>query len=457
MSWAGRILRWLGWHFFRGSLSIRNGTVPPQVTLPVAHHIQQQHSRPQTTDRKTRTQQQYCSELVQVIRLYITHQIPPLSFLPIMLLLDYQNVLIQSILTERFAANAPAQSIDQVVSDFDGVTFHISTPTSKSQILISTSIKCYRELVSYGAEAVLHCEYGDYITSPEPGYDFSILIDLDSLPSDPETRDELIRRISLLKRNIMAAPFERAFDDFARLAEEASKYTSESAPQGVKEGSEVMAVHYRDEEAIYIKASHDRVTVIFSTVFRDETDRIFGKVFLQEFVDARRRAIQNAPQVLFRSDPPLELQGLKGVGKTGEKGEIGYITFGESSSSLVRPPANKLITTLLLSRVTSSTAKQEQKQQHNDPSFSFRPSSSLLFTPTPPLHALQTKKTNSLTLFSPVSPLSPPSHTRQPRLLHLPHPDLPRLLPLPHQGVKSVYPLAHAETHRRFLAGPEPG
>ena len=42
-----------------------------------------------------------------------------------------------------------------------------------------------------------------------------------------------------------------------------------------------MAIHYREEEAIYIKASYDRVTVIFSTVFREETDRIFGKVFLQ--------------------------------------------------------------------------------------------------------------------------------------------------------------------------------
>lgn len=79
----------------------------------------------------------------------------------------------------------------------------------------------------------------------------------------------------------MAAPFEQAFDEFHQLAEEASKYTSESAPQGVKEGGEVRAIHYREEEAIYIKASFDRVTVIFSTVFREETDRIFGKVFLQ--------------------------------------------------------------------------------------------------------------------------------------------------------------------------------
>ena len=142
-----------------------------------------------------------------------------------------------------------------------------------------------------------------------------------------EAQEDLIRRLSLLKRNAMAAPFERAFDDFARRQEEASKFTSEEAPQGVREGGEVMAIHYRDEEAIYIKASHDRVTVIFSTIFREETDRIFGKVFLQEFVDARRRAIQNAPQVLFRNEPPLELQGVKRL--MAGSSEVGYVTFGE--------------------------------------------------------------------------------------------------------------------------------
>jgi len=96
-----------------------------------------------------------------------------------------------------------------------------------------------------------------------------------------DAREDLIRRMSLLKRNAMAAPFERAFTDFTARQEEASKYTRESAPEGVAGGGDVMAIHYRDEEAIYIKASHDRVTVIFSTIFREETDRIFGKVFLQ--------------------------------------------------------------------------------------------------------------------------------------------------------------------------------
>lgn len=78
---------------------------------------------------------------------------------------------------------APA-NIDQVVSDFDGVTFHISTPESKTKILVSLQIKCFSELVQYGAQAVLEREYGPYIVSPESGYDFSVLVDLENLPED---------------------------------------------------------------------------------------------------------------------------------------------------------------------------------------------------------------------------------------------------------------------------------
>ncbi|KAL5333496.1 Arp2/3 complex, 34 kd subunit p34-Arc-domain-containing protein [Aspergillus crustosus] len=244
-----------------------------------------------------------------------------------MLLLDYENVLIKALLTERFSG-APPASVDQIVSDFDGVTFHLSTPETKTKILISINVKCFRELVQYGAQQVLEREYGPYIVAPEAGYDFSVVIDLENLPEDQESRDDLIMRLALLKRNAMAAPFEKAFDEFAQLGEEASRYTTESAPAGLQEGGEVMAIHYREEEAIYIKANHDRVTVIFSTVFREETDRIFGKVFLQEFVDARRRVLtlQNAPQVLFRNDPPLELAGVPGLQDAGE-GKISYITF----------------------------------------------------------------------------------------------------------------------------------
>lgn len=75
-------------------------------------------------------------------------------------------------------------SIDQVVSDFDGVTFHISTPELKTKIVISISVKCFQELVKYGAQNVLEREYGSYIISPEQGYDFSVMVDLENLPAE---------------------------------------------------------------------------------------------------------------------------------------------------------------------------------------------------------------------------------------------------------------------------------
>jgi hypothetical protein len=75
--------------------------------------------------------------------------------------------------------------------------------------------------------------------------------------------------VALFKRNALAAPFELGF-----------KTQKELEASGGAHG-ELMQIHYRDEEAIYVQASPDRVTVIFSTVFREETDRIFGKVFLQ--------------------------------------------------------------------------------------------------------------------------------------------------------------------------------
>lgn len=132
-------------------------------------------------------------------------------------------------------------------------------------------------------------------------------------------RDALIHSVSLLKRNAMAAPFEHAFTQQAAL--EAQHDPANPAPAGT-----LVTVSYRADEAFYLVPAHDRVTVVFSTRFEEETDRIFGKVFLQEFVDARRQpSIQNAPQVLYSSrEPPLEIRDVPGL----QRGEdTGYVTF----------------------------------------------------------------------------------------------------------------------------------
>ncbi len=48
-----------------------------------------------------------------------------------------------------------------------------------------------------------------------------------------------------------------------------------------EEGQSAAIIHYRDDETMYVEAKADRVTVVFSTLFKDEDDVVLGKVFLQ--------------------------------------------------------------------------------------------------------------------------------------------------------------------------------
>lgn len=48
-----------------------------------------------------------------------------------------------------------------------------------------------------------------------------------------------------------------------------------------EDSKETAVIHYRDDETMYVEAKADRVTVIFSTVFKDDDDVIIGKVFIQ--------------------------------------------------------------------------------------------------------------------------------------------------------------------------------
>lgn len=48
-------------------------------------------------------------------------------------------------------------------------------------------------------------------------------------------------------------------------------------------------------------------------------------------MDARKRAIQNAPQVVFSNEPPMELHSVN-IKAPPKDVKIGYISFGTASS-----------------------------------------------------------------------------------------------------------------------------
>uniref|UniRef100_A0A1B6E4U4 Arp2/3 complex 34 kDa subunit n=1 Tax=Clastoptera arizonana TaxID=38151 RepID=A0A1B6E4U4_9HEMI len=225
-----------------------------------------------------------------------------------MILLEINNRIIEETLTVKYKnalAGHKPESIDITIADFDGVLFHISNfGGDKTKIRISISLKFYKQLQEHGADALLRREYENLLIEPEDGFNVSVMISLENIPSNWE---ELVKKIGLLKRNCFASVFEKYFD------------FQERGEGGHKQA----IINYRDEETLYIEAKSDRVTVVFSTIFKDENDVVIGKVFMQEFKEGRR-ASHTAPQVLFsHREPPLELQNTDA--RVGEN--IGYITF----------------------------------------------------------------------------------------------------------------------------------
>ena len=72
----------------------------------------------------------------------------------------------------------------------------------------------------------------------------------------------------MLKRNCFASGFEKYF-----------QFQEEG-----KEGENRAVIHYRDYETMYVESKKDRVTVVFSTVFKDDDDVVIGKVFMQVWI-----------------------------------------------------------------------------------------------------------------------------------------------------------------------------
>ncbi|MCP9258351.1 Actin-related protein 2/3 complex subunit 2 [Dirofilaria immitis] len=189
------------------------------------------------------------------------------------------------------------EKVDIRFADFDGVVYHISNPDGdRAIIMLSISLKFYKELQEHGADELLRREYGKYLCpTPESGYNVSLSYNLNELPNDYSA---IINQASHLKRNCFASVFEKYFN---------------FQSQGQTEAKE-----------LYLETKADRVTVIFSTIFRDPDDVVIGKLFLQEFREGRK-ASQTSPAVLYTvGEPPLELRDCLDA-RVGDN--VGYITF----------------------------------------------------------------------------------------------------------------------------------
>lgn len=251
-----------------------------------------------------------------------------------MILLESKNPILEQLLLDRFemATNGEFISTNLTFADFDGCMYTVCNPgnsqsleqqhqegeedsapasaeseANKSILFISMKLygTSFRELQPHGVEQVLQAAYGQLLVAPENGNDVTLRIDL---KDTPENIPYFVGQIALLRRIAFGSVFE--------------KYFAIQRAGGVG-GDKAAVINYRPNESIYIAAFKDRVTVIFSTPFKDEDDIILGKIFLQEFKEGRKAA-NTAPQVLFSyRDAPKELIGTNAR----MADNMGYVTF----------------------------------------------------------------------------------------------------------------------------------
>ena len=88
-------------------------------------------------------------------------------------------------------------SLDVQFVDYDGVRFRLSTPQTRTTLVLSMHIRCWDELVRYGALDVLRREYGALLAAtPEPEYNVSLEVDLTQAPPEGGTTPSLWRTLT---------------------------------------------------------------------------------------------------------------------------------------------------------------------------------------------------------------------------------------------------------------------
>ena len=233
--------------------------------------------------------------------------------------------IIEETLTNMLAEGAKREPVDIRLADFDDTEYHILVkPEDKSNCTVSMSQRALRDMWPMGTKAAAEKIYGKMMESKaEDRYDITLKFDLDNLPYPKE---QIIKTVSELKRNLMASTFMRAFDALN------AGSTSTLKP---------MTVTYRKKEHMFIVPLADRILVSFSIYFEDETDAAIAYVFLQEMAEVQRR-VNGAPSVVLAKEPPPEVVKLPGFSL--DSTLVGYISFQVLQSHVAGKKADNVAT-----------------------------------------------------------------------------------------------------------------
>jgi len=245
-----------------------------------------------------------------------------------MILLERGNRILGETVSSKINHDAEekVEAFDVRLCDFDDVQYRVLIEAEKKNIMkIAMNLPCYTYIEKNGGKDAFTAAYKDMIIEPIQGFDLTVKVDLDAL-TDQKQKDEVVEKISCMKANVVGGVFDYYFSALL-------KGTSITDP---------FKFDLRADTIVYFFPKPDRVTIVFSIDFKEKVDRAIAKIFMQEFVEARR-AQQAAPPVQWGVNPPLELAHFKISEPTGN---LGFISFAVLKTHLDNNKKDRVINVL---------------------------------------------------------------------------------------------------------------
>lgn len=234
--------------------------------------------------------------------------------------------ILENILRVRTQEGARKEPINEQFCDFDKVQYNVLIDAADlDSMMISLAMPALGELMQYGAQVVLDDHFpGMMQPTPVEGYDITLKVNLAALPCPSE---ELVGKMSQLKRRLAGAPFDQC------LAALAAGHAASLPP---------IKINFRPDETTFIVPRADRVVVIFQLDFPDATDQAIAQVFLAEIATCRQ---PEAPAATFSRDQPMELQGVPDLKESSNF--VGYLSLSIEPTHVNTPEKRTKVVTLM--------------------------------------------------------------------------------------------------------------
>jgi len=232
-----------------------------------------------------------------------------------MILLEVGNRMLEDTISAQFAGpeqeddegkivKKKREAMDVRLCDFDDVAYRLVIDVKQRDILtVSLQLPCYRQIEKHGAEDAFKKAFPDNLGSPADGYDVAVTTNLET----EAKKEDLTAKIAKIKSIVVGGVFKHHFTKLA-----------------AGQASEPFKFDLRRDTTLFFISEKDRCTIVFALDFNEKVDKVVAKVFMQEFVDARKK-LGFAPPVAFGVQPPSELAKFDITENT--RGTLGYISF----------------------------------------------------------------------------------------------------------------------------------